>query len=278
MTIPNTPRLTGELFHKYFFTIVPSGTMLARAMAEGIGKDNNKIAFIGGDYEASHQAIGYFTDWLAKVNPNAKVIDKQWPKLGEQDFTPYITQLMSSKPDIVFSYLWGADLIAFIKQAKPYGLFDKTKFATLLFLDDLKALGDDMPDGIIGQMYAPPFGTDSPAMSEFIKKYQAEYNTFPSDWAVMGYDGMRILADGIKNASSMDSDAVADAIEKLKFDGLQGPLTFRKVDHQANVPSFLGTTGKVEGLPFKGLVDIKRIPAESVWPTPEEILAQRKGG
>ncbi|MBN9065246.1 MAG: ABC transporter substrate-binding protein, partial [Rhizobiales bacterium] len=276
MTIPNTPRLTGELFHKYFFTIVPSGTMLARAMAEGIGKDNSKIAFIGGDYEASHQAIGYFTDWLAKVNPNAKVVDQQWPKLGEQDFTPYITQLMSSKPDIVFSYLWGADLIAFIKQAKPYGLFDKTKFATLLFLDDLKALGNDMPDGIIGQMYAPPFGTDSPAMSEFIKKYQAKYNSFPSDWAVMGYDGMRILADGIKNAPSMDSDAVADAIAKLKFDGLQGPLTFREVDHQANVPSFLGTTGKVEGLPFKGLVDIKRIPAETVWPTPEEILAQRK--
>ncbi|MGN6464750.1 MAG: ABC transporter substrate-binding protein [Rhizobiaceae bacterium] len=278
MTIPNTPRLTGELFHKYFFTIVPSGTMLARAMAEGIGKDNNKIAFIGGDYEASHQAIQYFTDWLAKVNPNAKVTDTQWPKLGEQDFTPYITQILSSKPDIVFSYLWGADLIAFIKQAKPYGLFDKTKFATLLFLDDLKALGNDMPDGVIGQMYAPPFGTNSPVMSEFIKKYQAKYNTFPSDWAVMGYDGMRILADGIKNASSMDSDAVADAIEKLKFDGLQGPLAFRAVDHQANVPSFLGKTGKVEGLPFKALVDIKRIKAESVWPTPEEILAQRKGG
>ncbi len=276
MTIPNTPRLVGELFHKYFFTIVPSGTMLARAMAEGIGKTNNSIAFIGGDYEASHQAIQYFGEWLTKVNPKAKITAQQWPKLGEPDFTPYITQLISAKPDIVFSYLWGADLIAFIKQAKPYGLFDKTKFATLLFLDDLKALGDDMPDGIIGQMYAPPFGTNSPAMAEFIKKYQAKFNSFPSDWAVMGYDGMRILADGIRNAASMESDAVAEAIEKLKFDGLQGPLTFRAVDHQGNVPSFLGTTGKVAGLPFKGLVDIQRIPAESVWPTPEEILAQRK--
>ena len=278
MTIPNTPRLVGELFHPYFFTIVPSGTMLARAMAEGIGKDNEKIAFIGGDYEASHQAVKYFGAWLEKVNPKAKIISEQWPKLGEPDFTPYITQLMSAQPDIIFSYLWGADLIAFIKQAKPYGLFEKTKFATLLFTDDLVALGDDMPDGVIGQMYAPAFGTKSEKMDAFIKKFTDKFGHYPSDWAVMGYDGMMILAQGIKDTNVGDSDAVSAAIQKLKFDGLQGEVVFREVDHQGNVPSFLGTTGKVEGLPFKGLVDIKRIPAETVMPTPEEILAQRKGG
>ena len=277
MTIPNTPRLTGELFHPYFFTIVPSGTMLARAMAEGIGKKYDKIAFIGGDYEASHQAIKYFGDWLAKVNPKAKIIDQQWPKLGEQDFTPYITQLMSAKPDLVFSYLWGADLIAFIKQAKPYGLLEKSKLATLLFLDDLKALGPDMPDGVVGQMYAPPFATNTPRMEQFIAKYQAKYNEYPSDWAVMGYDGMRILGDGIKNANSMDQEAVVKALEKLSYDGLQGPITFRAVDHQGNVPSFLGTTAPDKTLPFKTLTDIQRIDATTVWPSPEEIMAERKG-
>ena len=46
MTIPNTPRLTGELFHKYFFTIVPSGTMLARAMAEGAVKASRAAAAV----------------------------------------------------------------------------------------------------------------------------------------------------------------------------------------------------------------------------------------
>jgi branched-chain amino acid transport system substrate-binding protein len=276
MTIPNTPRLTGELFHPYFFTIVPSGTMLARAMAEGIGPKYEKIAFIGGDYEASHQAIKYFGDWLAKVNPKAKIINEQWPKLGEPDFTPYITQLMSAKPDLVWSYLWGSDLIAFIKQAKPYGLFEHTKFATLLFLDDLKALGAEMPDGIIGQMYAPPFGTKSDRMSQFITKFQAKYNDYPSDWAVLGYDGMHVLADGIKTASSFDSEAVIKALEGITYEGLQGTTKFRLVDHQGNVPSFLGTTGKDASLPFKTLVDIQRIEADKVLPTPDEILAERK--
>lgn len=277
MTIPNTPRLVGELFHPYFFTIVPSGTMLARAIAEGLDKKYKNIAFIGGDYEASHQAVKYFGDWLAKVNPDAKITNTQWPKLGEPDFTPYITQLLAAKPDLIFSYLWGSDLIAFIKQAKPYGLFEQTKFSTLLFLDDLRALGDEMPDGIIGQMYAPPFGTKGAKMDDFIQKYQAKYGQYPSDWSVMAYDGMMILAQGIKNASSFDQDAVVKALEATKYEGLQGgTTTFREVDHQGNVPSFLGTTGKDPKLPFKTLVDIKRIEADKVWPTPQEILAERK--
>jgi branched-chain amino acid transport system substrate-binding protein len=278
MTIPNTPRLTGELFHPYFFTIVETGTMLARAMADGPGKQYNRIAFIGGDYEASHQAVKYFTDFLAKSNPKAELIQTQWPKLGETDFTPYITQIIAAKPDLVFSYLWGSDLIAFIKQAKPYGLFDKTKVATLLFLDDLRVLGPDMPDGIIGQMYAPPFATNTDRMHDFIKRYEAKYQEYPSDYPVLGYDGMSVLAAGIAAASSFSSDDVVKALEGIKIEGLEGPIQFRAVDHQSTGFSFLGTTGTEPGstLPFKTMVDIKRIPAQDVWPTPEEILAERR--
>lgn len=276
MTIPNTPRLTGELFHPHFFTIVPSGTMLARAMAEGLGTKYNNVAFIGGDYEATHQALRYFTEWMGKTNPAAKIVNKQFPKLGEPDFTPYITQLISAKPDLVFSYLWGSDLIAFIKQAKPYGLFDKMKLATLLFLDDLKALGPDMPDGVLGQMYAPPFGTDSAEMRDFVAKYRAKYNDYPSDWAVLGYDGMMVLAEGIRSAATFEQDDVVKALEAISHKGLQDTIRFRAIDHQGNAPSFLGTTGASKDLPFKTLVDIQRIPAEKVWPSDAEILAERK--
>jgi branched-chain amino acid transport system substrate-binding protein len=275
-TIANTPRLVGELFHPYFFTVVPSGEMSARATAEGLDRKYKQIAFIGGDYEASHQAVKYFGDWLGKVNPGAQVINTQWPKLGESDFTPYITELLASKPDMVFSYLWGSDLIAFIKQAQGYRFFDRTKFATLLFLDDLRSLGDQMPDGIIGQMDAPPFATKTARMDAFVQKYNAKYNLYPDDWAVLGYDGMMILAQGIREANSLDSDTVVKALEATRYEGLQGGVTsFRAVDHQANSPVFIGVTAEDHTLPFKTLRNIKRIEAASVWPTPQEILAER---
>jgi len=56
-----------------------------------------------------------------------------------------------SQPDAVFCTLWGGDLVAFIKQAKPFGLFDKMKWiiATGADITVTKALGNEMPNGLI---------------------------------------------------------------------------------------------------------------------------------
>ncbi len=275
MTIPNTPRLPMELFHPYMFTLVPSGLMETRAMAEVLGPKYRTYAFIGGDYEASHQGLKYFKERLAQVNPDAKFVDENWPKLGEPDFTPYITRLLAAKPDMIFSYLWGADLIGFIKQAKPYNLFERTQLATLLFMDDLKALGGEMPNGIIGQMRAPFFAINNPRMDKFVKSYRARYDDYPADWAVMGYEGMQVLAQGMEKAGSTDSDAVVKAIESLTYEGLTGTITFRNEDHQGNVPSFIGRTTDSRQYPFKVLTGVRAVSAEQVWPTMEEIRTAR---
>jgi branched-chain amino acid transport system substrate-binding protein len=275
MTIPNTPRLTTETFHPYVFTVVPSGLMEARAMAEAIGPGNKRIAFIGGDYEAAHQGLKFFKDWLTKVNPSAEVVSEAWPKLGESDYSSYITRLMSSKPDVIFSYLWGADLIGFIKQGKPYGVFDKTKVASLVFLDDLKALGNEMPDGVIAQMRAPFFSIEGDRMTKFVGQYRARFNDYPADWAVMGYEGMQILAQAVQKVGSLDSDAIVKGVEQIHYDGLRGPISFRGIDHQGNTGSFIGTTAKSDKYPFKVLTGVKYIPAEKIWPTPEEIEKAR---
>lgn len=275
MTIPNSPRITTETFHPYVFTVVPSGLMEARAMAAAIGPGNKRIAFIGGDYEAAHQGLKYFKEHLAKVNPSAEVVAEAWPKLGEPDYSSYITRLMSSKPDVIFSYLWGADLIGFVKQGKPYGVFDKTKVASLVFLDDLKALGDEMPDGVIAQMRAPFFSIEGERMTKFTEQFRAKFNDYPADWAIMGYEGMQILAQAVQKAGSLESDAIVKAVEQIRYDGLRGPITFRGIDHQGTVGSYIGTVAKSDKYPFKVMTGVKYLPAESIWPSPAEIERAR---
>ena len=34
---------------------------------------------------------------------------------GEPDFTSYITGILAQKPDVVYSILWGGDIVAFLK-------------------------------------------------------------------------------------------------------------------------------------------------------------------
>lgn len=276
MTIPNTPRLAMELFHPYFFTVVPSGLMESRAMAEAIGKKFSTFGFIGGDYEASRQGLAHFKSWLKKVNPQADVTVEAFPKLGEPDHTNYITRLLSARPEAVYSYLWGSDLVGFVKQAKPYKLFERTTFSSIFFFDDLRALGGEMPDGIIGQMRAPFFALQGDPMAAFLKNYRAKFNEYPADWAIMTYEGMQLFATAIKSAGKLDSDSVVAALEKVNYQGLRGPISFRKEDHQGTVPSFIGTSISDPAYPFKIFGSMARIKAEDIWPTLEEVEASRR--
>src|SRR5665213_1015039 len=109
MSTPNTPRLLIELFHPYVFNVSPSGVMEARALADALAAKYQKFGFIGADFEAAHQGLKYFKDRVAIKNPKATFTTEQWPKLGESDYSPYITALLSSQPDAIYSYLFGAD-------------------------------------------------------------------------------------------------------------------------------------------------------------------------
>ncbi|NBS65009.1 MAG: hypothetical protein EBT33_11775 [Betaproteobacteria bacterium] len=277
MTTANTPRLPMELFHPQFFTLVPSGLMEARAMAEVLGPMGKRFAFIGGDYEASHQTLKYFKDRLATVNPSATFVAEAWPKLGEPEYSSFITRLTSAKPDVLFSYLWGADFVGFARQAKPYGLFDRMKVGTLLFMDDLKALGPDMPNGVYGQMRAPFFALQGEAISRFTERYRARFNDWPADWAIMAYESMLVYAAAIRKAGSVEAQALTKAIETTEFDLLRGKVSFRGIDHQADVPSFIGRTTTDSRYPFKILADVSRVPAQKIWPSEDEVRASRKG-
>lgn len=276
ITASTSPRLTMEQFHPYVFTICPTGLMESRAWAEYLGPKYTKIGFIGPDYEASHQNIRYFNAYLEKNFPKAKVTVESYPKLGETDFTPYINKLISANPEVVYSVLYGADLVAFIKQAKSFDFFKRVKFATLVFQEDLVGLGAEMPEGVLAQMRAPFFVLDNAVAKDFNKKYREKTGLYPSDFAIQGYEGMDILLNAINAAGSTDSDAIGAALLKIDYDGIRGKIKFRDVDHVGTVPSFIGVTTKSPDYPFAILKDVERFDAEKIWPDPAEIKASRK--
>ena len=72
-----------------------SATMMAR------WKDVKTVATIGPDYAYGRDLIAAFVANLKKLRPDIQIVDQQWPKLGEPDFTSFITAQMSKKPDAV---------------------------------------------------------------------------------------------------------------------------------------------------------------------------------
>src|SRR4030065_2215269 len=98
---------------------------------------------IGPDYAYGRESWASFISKLKELQPDVEVVGELWTKLMEKDFTPFIQKIVETKPDAVWSSLWGNDAVNFVKQALPTGFFYKVKIA----FSDGAALGTPVPPG-----------------------------------------------------------------------------------------------------------------------------------
>ncbi len=248
--IPKTDQLVApQNLHPYIFRTAANSTSEGRTVAEIIAKwtDVKKVATIAHDYAYGQDITKQFIAHIKKLRPDIEVVDSQWPKLGEGDYTPFINAQMSKKPDAIFSAMWGGHFVTWAKQARPLGMFDAVKNRVVNggeagSVEATRAMGAEYPFGIIANSYDLPSYPDEP---EAHKKYITNIKAFtkedpPSSWPIMMYVGMQFLVEGIKKANAVDSDKVSAALMDLTIDTPIGKQTMRKKDQQANRGEFYG--------------------------------------
>jgi branched-chain amino acid transport system substrate-binding protein len=269
--IPKTDQLTAaDKLHPYVFRVAANTTMEGRSAAEIVAKwPVTRIATISPDYAYGQDVTKAFVDHLKKIKPSVQIVDQQWPKLGEADYTPFINAQLAKKPEAVYSSLWGGHFVTFAKQAKPLGYFDAIKsnfigVGEAASPESTKSMGADYPVGIWGNSYdafywdgAPPAHKDYTArLGKYLK------DEYPSSWAIQGYIGMQFLTEAIKKAGSTDSDKVSKALLGLSVETPHGKMTIREKDHQLNRGQLYGKTVKDPKYPFAIMK-----PVEYVDPT-----------
>jgi branched-chain amino acid transport system substrate-binding protein len=275
-TMANTEAQTVDKFTPYVVQIVPNTYMEALAATRYIHKRYPKakrFATIAPDYEYGRREEAAFAEEIKRLVPDAEIVYEAWPKPGEKDFTSFITAIMAKKPDAVHSSLFGGDLVAFTKQAAPYGFFEKIPFMALYDLLVLSALGDDAPEGVMGFARGDFFMDPNPKMMQFTEKYRMIHGTYPDCWAVQAYDGVYLLKEAIEKANTTSTEAVIKAMEGMSFDSLRGRFTIRALDHMGTVPVYQGVIAKDPKYPFKVWKDISRTPGEEVI-RPEESVRE----
>ena len=120
--------MSPQNIHPYIFRTSTTTTIEGRSAAALIAKmDVKRVATMSPDYAYGQEVTAAFVAHLKKIKPEVEIVDQQWPKLGEADYTPFINAQLSKKPEAVFSSLWGGHFVTFIKQAKPLGYFDAIK-------------------------------------------------------------------------------------------------------------------------------------------------------
>jgi branched-chain amino acid transport system substrate-binding protein len=257
--------------HPYIFRIASNTDVegLAGATEMSRLKDVKTVATIAPDYAYGHDSIAAFIAALKKLRPDIQIVDSQWPKLGEPDFTAFITAQMSKKPDAVYCSLFAGDFVSFTKQATPRGYFkainnrliDGGEIGTP---DEAQALGADYPYGVIGDAYDPVVwaGNEPPEHKKFITDLKAfTHAQYASGWSIVGYQSIYALAAGIKKAGDTKSDDVSKALLGLSFDTPVGKRSFSEKSHETFAPEYWGMMVKDPNYPFAIIKDPEKLPA-----------------
>jgi branched-chain amino acid transport system substrate-binding protein len=275
-SIGGSRRLVEDRGHDYFFELSLTTRTEAYGQAVGVSKlKGKKLVTIGPDYEWGRLEHEGFLQPLKKLRPDIEVVAEFWPKLGEKDFTPYITAILAKNPDIIWSGLWGGDFIGFVKQAKAYGVFEKFTFIGTGEPSALQALGQDAPEGMYGWDRAPVYAIDAPAMKAFVSAYQAKNGRIPTAWVVFGYEAVQLVKYGLEKAGTDKPEAWVRAVKGATVPLLRGPITFREFDNVSNSPVYFGRLARDPHYPHLILKDIAKIGVEPSMISVEEVKKLR---
>ncbi len=278
VTFSKSAKISGAKGHRYVFQISENTAMIGKAAAEGLAKLPYKKYWIAGDdYEYGHAVAQGIWDYLKKIKPDVKLLGQSWWKVGEPDFTPYITAILAAKPDAVIVATGGRDCVPFLKAAQATGFNKKVPFFmhTATELATIRPLGANAPEGVIGTSNYHFYYPNTKANKAFVAEFQKAYGRLPTVGALYGYITAQLIAGGYKKAGKVDTEAFINAVEGMVVPSPVGPVKLRAYDHQALLPMYLGVTKKVPMYKFFIGGDLVTIAPENAAPPVEAIKKAR---
>jgi branched-chain amino acid transport system substrate-binding protein len=256
--------------------------MAGRAAAiELAKKPYTKYWVAGDDYEFGHAIADSVMNNLKALKPGVRLVGETWWKVGEIDFTPYITQILAAKPDFIIGATGGSGMVNFQKAAKATGLGDKIPFYqhTAIEITIGQALGMDAPEGAWGTTNYLFYYPDTPENRAFVAEFRKLYNRYPKMTALYGYVAAQVIAKGYQKAGSVNTEKFVNTLEGMVIDDTPvGKLEIRACDHQLTLPMFWGVTKKSPDYKeFLIATDVVTIPASEYMPTCDQIKKARSG-
>lgn len=275
-TEPMSDDITWKQGHRYTFRLRPSTYLQSAMLAEEAAKlPAKRWAIVAPNYKFGQDAVAAFKKVMKAKRPDVEFVEEQWPALFKIDPGATVQALLRAKPDGIYSALFSRDLTAFVREAELRGLLKPDLTVVGLLTGEpeyLDPMGEEAPKNWIVTGY-PWYAIEDPKHKKFIKDYQAKYNETPRMGSLVGYVFIQAIAAMIEKAGSTDQDAMISAMEDLTFDSVVGPITFRGLDHQSTMGTWVGRTAVKDGKPV--MVNWHYAKGEDYFPTDEEIKALR---
>ncbi len=206
--IPNVIRVAGY-----------SASQMPRPLADYALKQNFKTAVtISQDYTFGHEQCGGFCQTFTEGG--GKILDQLWHPINTADYSPYLSKIMTIKPDVVYSVQTGADGTRVVQQWSNFGLKGKIPFYVAQNVADqsvIRTMGPEVEGLISPAQFCE--GRQDPANKKFVETYEKAFNKFPSLYAFTHYTGAMWITEAIKkvNGNVQDTDAFLKAVREVEL-------------------------------------------------------------
>ena len=206
-----------------------------------------KVYLINQDYSFGESVRSTAKKMLAAKRPDIQIVgDELHPLQKVTDFSPYIAKIKASGADSVITSNWGQDFALLLKAAADAGL--KVNWYTYY------AGGAGGPTAIKqanlnDQVYQVSEGhpnVENADNAAFEKAFRAKFDG-TTNFYPRAVNEMRMFAAAAEKAKSLDPVKVAEALEGMKFEVLDGGKGFmRKEDHQFFQPMYISKLGELK--------------------------------
>ncbi|WP_322805487.1 ABC transporter substrate-binding protein [Thermanaerothrix sp.] len=177
---------------------------------------NDYVKGLAEEFEKAFTALG------------GQVVGKATYTAKDTDFSAILAQVAEAKPDVVYlpDYYNVVNLVT--KQAKEKGINVPFVGGDGWDSADLDLAAAD--GGFFTNHYSPD--DPRPEVQNFRKAYGEKYKDengnpkVPDALAALAYDATNLLLEAINQAGTTDTAKVKDALEKIKFNGVSGQITF----------------------------------------------------
>ncbi|SPJ30836.1 urea ABC transporter substrate-binding protein [Falsiruegeria mediterranea] len=231
-----------------------------------MSKSGKKVYILAADYNYGQITARWIQKFVA--DNGGETVGVDFFPLDVSDFGSTIAKIQSAGPDLVIAPLVGGAHLSFFRQWAAAGMKDRIPLAstTLGVGNEHKVLTPEEGNGImVAYNYSQEL--DTPANNAFKEKWAAAYgdSNLIHEIAVSNYQGVLTWAEAVRQAGSLDRDAVIAALETgLSIEGPAGKVTVDPKTHHAvldvHIMEFANQGMKViETLPQRQPIDTQAV-------------------
>jgi branched-chain amino acid transport system substrate-binding protein len=270
------PDLTNKGCSFWHFRFFANSDMLAQGLVSVMAKDKSvkKVYMMNSSTSSGRQVSEGMRKSIQKQRPDIEIVGDDFYPLGQvKDFAPYVPKIKASGADTVFAGQGSVEVGLFMRSVRDASLQVRIYSLYANGAGAAAAIGDAGVDRLKLITFWNPNADNFAGVRYFEtqrKQHDDDYIVIMTQYVV------KALRQAAKATGSIDPVKVAFAMEGMKFNTLAGPIEIRKSDHQAQIPLYVGSWGKVDGkiirydqekTGYGWKPEVKIEPAEASLPT-----------